>query len=197
VISARSELLEGESASGDERDEDVKEIRRAAERGAQLTQQLLAFSRKEVVPPNVVELDVEVADVTGMLERLLGIDVRLQVELGCAGATILIGPGQVQQIVVNLSVNARDAMPSGGALSIRTRSEEDQVLLLVADTGQGMTEMVKSHLFEPFFTTKAPGKGTGLGLSTVFGIVRQANGTISVDSREGKGTVFEVRFPRA
>jgi signal transduction histidine kinase len=197
IIASYGELLANDSPSSVTHAEDVKEIRRAAERGALLTQQLLAFSRKEVVQPEIVELDAEVADVTAMLERLLGSGVQLLVELGCAKATVLIGPGHIQQIVMNLAINARDAMPSGGRLSITTRAQGSKVTLLVSDTGEGMTETVKSHLFEPFFTTKEPGKGTGLGLSTVFGIVHQANGTISVESREGEGTVFEVRFPRA
>jgi two-component system cell cycle sensor histidine kinase/response regulator CckA len=196
AISSYSTLLADE-LPGAEHADDLREIRRAAERGTQLTKQLLAFSRKEMVEAQVVELDAAVADVTTMLERLLGSDVKLVVDLGCAKDTLLIGPGQIQQIVMNLAVNARDAMPKGGQLSITTRREASELTLRVSDTGEGMTETVKSHIFEPFFTTKGPGQGTGLGLSTVFGIVHQANGSISVASREGEGTVFEVRFPRA
>jgi two-component system cell cycle sensor histidine kinase/response regulator CckA len=150
-----------------------------------------------MVQPQIVELDVEVGAVTAMLTRLLASNVQLHIELGCDRATVLIGPGHIQQIVMNLALNARDAMPSGGTLSITTRVEAAELTLRVADTGEGMTETVKSHLFEPFFTTKEAGQGTGLGLSTVFGIVHQANGTIAVESRTGEGSVFEVRLPRA
>jgi two-component system cell cycle sensor histidine kinase/response regulator CckA len=197
VISTYSELLASDGPSSVEHAEDLREIRRAAERGAQLTQQLLAFSRKDMVQPQIVELDVEVGAVTAMLTRLLASNVQLHIELGCDRATVLIGPGHIQQIVMNLALNARDAMPSGGTLSITTRVEAAELTLRVADTGEGMTETVKSHLFEPFFTTKEAGQGTGLGLSTVFGIVHQANGTIAVESRTGEGSVFEVRLPRA
>jgi two-component system cell cycle sensor histidine kinase/response regulator CckA len=196
VISTSAELISSDCPSGGEHGEDVREIRRAAERGVQLTKQLLAFSRNQATHQERVELDAEVADVTAMLDRVLGKDVELRVDLGCACATVLIGPGHLQQIVMNLAVNARDAMPSGGMLSISTRPLADQLTLLVSDTGEGMSETVKSQMFEPFFTTKGPGRGTGLGLSTVFGIVNQANGTISVESRKGEGTVFEVRVPR-
>jgi len=196
VISTYSELLDSEAPESGGRSADVAEIRRAAKRGAQLTQQLLAFSRKDLVQAQPVLLDAEVAGVTVMLERLLGADVTLVVELGCDAATVALGPGQLQQVLMNLALNARDAMPAGGTLSITTRREGPQLTLRVADTGEGMTDAVKSHLFEPFFTTKAPGKGTGLGLSTVFGIVHQANGTIAVDSRPGEGTVVDVRLPR-
>jgi two-component system cell cycle sensor histidine kinase/response regulator CckA len=194
VISGRSELLEGEAPSTSE---DVREIRRAAERGAQLTRQLLAFSRKDVVQPALVKLDAEVGDVTTMLDRVLGGEVDLAVDLKCQGATVMIAPGHLQQIVMNLAVNARDAMPLGGRLTIATRREPTHVLLRVSDTGEGMTDEVKARMFEPFFTTKEPGKGTGLGLSTVFGIVHQANGSIAVQSRRGDGTAVEVRLPRA
>jgi PAS domain S-box-containing protein len=197
IIASYGALLAEEPTSSAEHAEDVREICRAAQRGTLLTQQLLAFSRNQVVQPEIVALDAEVADVTGMLERLIGTDVQLRVDLGCDDAAVLIGPGQIQQILMNLAVNARDAMPSCGELTIMTRPHEGQLTLLVSDTGAGMTENVKAHLFEPFFTTKAQGKGTGLGLSTVFGIVRQANGTIAVESREGEGTAFAVRFPRA
>ena len=196
VISTYSELLATDAASA-ERKGDVEEIRRAAQRGAQLTQQLLAFSRKDRIQAQPLPLDAEISSVTAMLDRLLGSQVRLVVELGCAHQAVLIGPAQIQQVVMNLALNARDAMPAGGTLSITTHCEGPQLTLRVADTGEGMSDMVKSHLFEPFFTTKPPCKGTGLGLSTVFGIVNQANGTISVDSRPGEGTVVEVRLPRA
>jgi two-component system cell cycle sensor histidine kinase/response regulator CckA len=197
IISTYSELLADDAPTSAGHAEDLRKIRRAADRGAQLTKQLLAFSRKDMVDSQIVELDAEVADVMAMLERLLPSDVQLRVELGCGKATVLMGSGHIQQIVMNLAINAGDAMPSGGILSITTRPDVSELTVLVSDTGEGMTETVKSHLFEPFFTTKEPGKGTGLGLSTVFGIVHQANGTISVESHKGEGTVFEVRVPRA
>jgi two-component system cell cycle sensor histidine kinase/response regulator CckA len=196
VITTRSELLANDAPDSDEHTEDLSEIRRAAERGAQLTQQLLAFSRKGMVLAQLVELDADVADVAAMLERLLASDVQLRVELGCGKASVLIGPGHIQQIVMNLALNARDAMPSGGILSITTRPDADELTLVVSDTGEGMSEAVKARLFEPFFTTKEAGKGTGLGLSIVFGLVHQANGRISVESCNQAGTVIEVRLPR-
>ena len=197
VITSYSDVITNAAPASGDRATDLREIRRAAQRGAQLTQQLLAFSRKDAVEPRIVALDPEVADVAAMLHRLLGVRVELRVDLGSAGATVLIGPGHIQQVVMNLALNARDAMPAGGVLSITTRAEAGDLVLRVSDTGEGMTETVKAHLFEPFFTTKAPGKGTGLGLSTVFGIVRQANGRIDVQSRSGEGTVVEVRLPRS
>ena len=197
IISSYGELLANDAAAGSKHADDIAEIRRAAQRGAQLTQRLLAFSRKDMVQPERVQLDREVADVTAMLERVIGPDVHLQVTLGCGTAAVMIGPGQLQQIVTNLALNARDAMPSGGTLTVTTQSDNAHLTLRVADTGAGMSASVKAHLFEPFFTTKGPGKGTGLGLSTVFGVVHQANGTITVDSREGQGSVFEIRLPRA
>ncbi|HYC51952.1 MAG TPA: PAS domain-containing protein [Gemmatimonadaceae bacterium] len=197
IISTYGELLATDLTPDNEHADELNEIRRAAERGAQLTRQLLAFSRKDVVTPGIIGFDTQVADVTAMLERLLGRHVQLVVDLGGGDAAVLIGPGQIQQIVMNLAVNARDAMPSGGRLAITTRAQDGHVGLVVSDTGEGMSDTVKSHLFEPFFTTKQPGKGTGLGLSTVFGLVRQANGTITVESTEGEGTSVEIRLPRA
>ena len=197
VIATRSEMLAEDLPPNPDHAADVSEIRQAARRGAQLTQQLLAFSRKDAVPPRLVHLDDEVAEVTRMLGRVLGSQVQLVVEPGCGDASVLIAPGQIQQIVMNLALNARDAMPSGGRLTISTRPEDAQLLLVVADTGEGMTEAVQARIFEPFFTTKEPGKGTGLGLATVFGIVHQADGTIAVQSRNGEGTSVEVRLPRA
>ena len=197
VIATRSELLADDLPPSADHAADLGEIRQAARRGAQLTQQLLAFSRKEAVPTARVALDAEVAEVTRMLGRVLGSDVQLDVDLQCDGATLMMAPGHIQQVVMNLALNARDAMPSGGRLRITTQCEGAQLALRVADTGEGMSEAVKARIFEPFFTTKPAGKGTGLGLSTVFGIVHQADGTIDVDSREGGGTVVKVRLPRA
>jgi PAS domain S-box-containing protein len=197
VIATRSEMLAEDLSSNPDHTADVNEIRQAARRGAQLTQQLLSFSRKDAVPPTLVPLDHEVAEVTRMLGRVLGSHVQLVVALSCGDAPVLIAPGHIQQVVMNLALNARDAMPAGGRLSITTRAEDGQLALRVADTGEGMTEDVQTRIFEPFFTTKERGKGTGLGLATVFGIVRQADGTIAVRSRKGEGTVVEVRLPQA
>ena len=196
VISAYSDMI-ADDESDSERTEDVRRIRGAAARGAELTKQLLSFSRQDMVDSKVVEFDSEIANVLAMLERLLPADVQLRVTLGCGKATVVMGSGQIHQIVMNLALNARDAMPSGGTLSISTHLEPAAVTLRVSDTGQGMSDAVKPHIFEPFFTTKVPGKGTGLGLSTVFGIVKQADGTITVRSREGEGAAFDVQIPRA
>jgi len=197
VISSYGDMLAPDLSANAEHTADLREIRRAAHRGTELTRQLLAFSRNQSVQPELVPFDAEVSDLTAMLDRVLGSDVHLVVSLGCGDARVLIAPGHLQQVVMNLAVNARDAMPAGGSLSVTTREQGDQLALVVSDTGEGMTDSVKSHIFEPFFTTKAPGKGTGLGLSTVFGIVHEANGTIEVDSRKGEGTTIEIRLPRA
>ena len=197
VIASYGSLLADGPSSREEFDGDVREILRAAERGAMLTKQLLAFSREEDVQPERLLLDAEVAEVSAMLERLIGRAVRLRVELGCEGAAIHIGRGKLPQILMNLAINARDAMPSGGELQIATRTERDKLALIVSDTGEGMPESVRAHVFEPFFTTKGSGDGTGLGLATVFGIVQQAGGTIRVDSFEGQGSSFTIHFPLA
>jgi PAS domain S-box-containing protein len=197
VIATRSEMLAEDLPPNPDHATDVSEIRQAARRGAQLTQQLLAFSRKDAIPPRVVRLDDEVTEVTRMLGRVLGSHVELVVALECRDGSVLIAPGHIQQVVMNLALNARDAMPDGGRLTVSTRREDAQLVLAVSDTGEGMNDAVQARIFEPFFTTKERGKGTGLGLSTVFGIVHQADGTISVQSRQGEGTVVEVRLPRA
>ena len=187
----------------------VVNIRHAGERAAALTRQLLAFSRKQVIVPVVLDLNELVIETEKMLGRLLGEDVTIAAILDPNLPRVKADPGQVDQIIMNLCVNARDAMPTGGRLTIETRDvflEKGQsaypeleagrfALLEISDTGHGMTEQVKSQIFEPFFTTKEPGKGTGLGLATVFGIVKQSNAHISVDTVVGVGTTFEVLFP--
>jgi PAS domain S-box-containing protein len=192
--------------------EEVREIKKAADRAAGLTRQLLAFSRKQVLQPQPVELNEVVADIEGMLRRLLGEHVQLQVGLEEGLGSVLVDRGQIDQVLMNLALNARDAMPGGGTLSLATRRVElsearaerhvglqpgPHALLVVGDTGLGMDEETRSRAFEPFFTTKEPGKGTGLGLATVYGIVKQSGGSISLDSSPGQGTVVRIFLPLA
>ncbi len=185
----------------------VIEIRKAAQRAAALTEQLLAFGRRQVVQPKVLDLNLVVQDVQTMIGRLIGEDIDLIVRLGASGK-VLADPNQINQVLMNLAVNARDAMPHGGKLIIETRdftgvdsrpelARGSYVELAVGDTGSGMDEYTRSHLFEPFFTTKEKAKGTGLGLSTVYGIVKQAGGHIWVQSEAGAGTTFHICLPRA
>jgi PAS domain S-box-containing protein len=183
---------------------DAQEILTAADRAAALTMQLLAFSRRQVLAPQAVDLNTIVAGMTKMLKRLLREDIQLFTELAGTPCTVMADPGQIEQVIMNLVVNARDAMPRGGMVKLRTeiiegpdtRSQRGPVVRLrVQDNGHGMSETVKEHLFEPFYTTKEPGKGTGLGLSTVFGIVKQSKGEISFESKVGKGATFSVYLP--
>jgi PAS domain S-box-containing protein len=190
--------------------EAIEEITAAANRAAELTRQLLAFSRKQVIEPKVVNLGHLVGRMKNMLRRLLGEDIQLEVASQDQLGRVRVDPGQMEQIIVNLAVNARDSMPGGGTLRIQTadiRLDEDwceehgelaagaHVMLAVTDTGSGMSPEVRGRIFEPFFTTKE-GKGTGLGLATVFGIVRQHGGAIEVESEPGQGSTFRVFFPR-
>jgi two-component system, cell cycle sensor histidine kinase and response regulator CckA len=189
----------------------VDEIRKAGERAAALTKQLLAFSRKQVLQPKILDLNEVLAEVDGMLRRTLGEDVTYEAERDPHLWRVLTDPGQLQQVLLNLAVNARDAMPEGGIIRIATRNvslraaklpevpkvdEGDYVLLEVSDTGHGMDPETLSHAFEPFFTTKERGKGTGLGLSTVYGIVKQSGGYIRIESDAGKGTRVLVYLRR-
>lgn len=199
VIAANIGML-GEVVPNDNPDHElVDEIDDAVRRATALTRQLLAFSRKEVIEPVVLDLNIVVADTRKMLRRMLGEDVVLTTSLEPDLARIRIDPGCLVQVIMNLAVNARDAMPRGGALALATRSVvrdgQPQVMLEIADTGCGMPGEVMEHVFEPFFTTKGIGKGTGLGLSVVHGIVKQAGGRIEIDSRVGFGTTFRIYVP--
>lgn len=191
--------------------EDARTVYRSAERASQLTQQLLAFSRKQVLQPRVLDLGEAVQDLEGLLRPIIGEDLTLSIRVNPDAGRIAADGSQIEQVVVNLVVNARDAMPDGGVirLSVDAADHGDvnshvpghvepgpYVCLEVSDTGTGMDATVADRLFEPFFTTKPPGKGTGLGLSTVYGIVRQSGGHVGVDSRPGGGTTFRVFLPR-
>jgi len=189
----------------------IEEIKKAGERSALLTHQLLAFSRRQVLQPVVLDLNEVITDTTKMLERMIGEDVQLVIALEPKTGLVNVDPGQLSQIIMNLAVNARDAMPQGGRLTIETANiclEPDDarekvgilpgayVVLAVCDTGHGIDDKILQHIFEPFFTTKNIGKGTGLGLSTVYGIVKQSGGNIEVDSKVGAGTTFRIYLPR-
>jgi signal transduction histidine kinase/ActR/RegA family two-component response regulator len=196
----------------DERRADAEEIGRAAMRAADLTRQMLAFSRKQVLQPKILDLNVALTKVEPMLRRLIGEDIVMTVAGRTAGARVRVDPGQFEQVVMNLVVNARDAMPQGGRLTVETSDAivdpggtpdnpaappGAYVVLTVSDTGTGMSAETRARIFEPYFTTKEVGKGTGLGLSTVYGIVRQSDGHLSVASELGLGTTFRVFLPRA
>jgi len=211
AILGSAQLLLHNTPEGDPRREDAEEIRHAGLRAAELTRQLLAFSRRQVLAPKRLELNVVVANMERMLQRLLGEDVELHTSLDPASGAVSADPGQLEQVLLNLAVNARDAMPGGGRLSVATTrvtlNEEhterrhrmppgDYACLAVTDSGIGMDEVTQAHLFEPFFTTKEVGKGTGLGLATVYGIVKQSGGYIWVYSEPARGTTVKVYLPR-
>lgn len=183
----------------DERREEAREIVQASQRAASLTRQLLAFSRRQVMEARNVDLNAVIRDLSVMLRRLVGDHVRLVEELDARLPVVLVDPSQFEQVVVNLVVNARDAMPLGGTITIRTRAEEEHgvrsAVLEVRDTGQGMDEATKARIFEPFFTTKELGHGTGLGLAMVAGIAAQSNGEITVESTPGRGSTFRLQLP--
>jgi two-component system cell cycle sensor histidine kinase/response regulator CckA len=211
AITCYSDVLLTTFDESDERCEDLREIQKAARRAAALTGQLLAFSRKQILQPTLLDLNAVVSDIEKMLRRVIGEDVRLETALDPALWSVRADKGQIDQVLLNLVVNARDAMPNGGPLRIRTHNAErsephphahgvvdagEYVTLEVSDAGTGIAPAVLPHLFEPFFTTKGPGKGTGLGLSTVYGVLRQSDGHIEVRSVLGQGTTFVLYFPR-
>jgi len=190
---------------------DIEQIKDAGERAASLTRRLLTFSRKQVLQPKVLDLNYVVADLEKMLRRLIGEDIELLVQLDPALGMVSADPSQLEQVIVNLAVNARDAMPDGGRLTIETANVHldetyarqhvdvlagDYVQLALSDTGMGMDAATLAHMFEPFFTTKEVDKGTGLGLATVYGVVRQSGGSISVSSESGQGATFNIYLPR-
>jgi len=210
VISCSSEALMRGYGAAHPVAQVAERINKAAASGANLTRQLLAFGRKQALQPRVIQLNDVITHIEKMLRRLIGEDIEfitsLSPDVGCVRAD----PGQIEQVIINLAVNARDAMPEGGRLRIETRPagpimnalrarvpfpDRPHVLLSVNDNGCGMSPDILEHIFEPFFTTKEPGKGTGLGLSTVYGIVKQSDGFVTVDSEVGRGSTFRVYLP--
>jgi len=211
VIKGYTQLILSDLTPADPLRRNVEEIQKASDRAATLTQQLLAFSRRQVLQPRVLDLNVIVADVERILQRLIGEDVNLACFPGQALGRVLADPNQIEQVLMNLAVNARDAMPRGGRLTIETQNVDLDdaaaarhvgmkpgpfVMLAVSDNGLGMDAKTQTHIFDPFFTTKEQGKGTGLGLSTAYGIVKQSGGYIFVQSEVGRGSAFKIYLPR-
>src|SRR5437763_15141727 len=211
VITTYVDLLLEDLGREDPKREDVEQVRKAAEGATALTRQLLAFSRQQVLEPKVVSMSAVVSGVEKMLRRVIGEDVDLATRLDPDVGSVKADVGQLEQVLMNLAVNAHDAMHTGGKLTIETGNAEHDpayereheaaavrrfVMLAVSDTGSGMDEASKARIFEPFFTTKEPGKGTGLGLATVYGIVKQSEGFIWVYSELGRGTTFKIYLPR-
>ncbi|HEX3877672.1 MAG TPA: ATP-binding protein [Bryobacteraceae bacterium] len=211
IINGYSQLMLNNLPKNDPNRHFAEQIMKAGDRAAGLTNQLLAFSRRQVMQPKVLDLNHLVTGLSAMLRRLIGEDIDLRLTLRDDVGRVNADPGQIEQVLMNLVVNARDAMPRGGSLTVETANValDDHyagrhitikpgpyVLLAVSDTGTGMDEATKNRLFEPFYTTKAPGKGTGLGLSTVFGIVKQSGGSVEIYSEPGAGTSIKVYLPR-
>jgi PAS domain S-box-containing protein len=212
VITSYTEMVSADMTPSDPRKMDMAEIQKAAATAATLTRQLLAFSRQQVTAPRCLEMEEVIGSAGKLIRRLIGEDIELITHFTDKKASVLMDPGQLEQVIMNLAVNARDAMPAGGVLSIETARVEltepyarqhwpaqpgQYAMLAMTDTGSGMTPEVRSHLFEPFFTTKEAGKGTGLGLATVYGIVKQNNGYIWVYSELGRGSTFKIYLPLA
>lgn len=210
VISSYCQLLERKKLTGEKADDAIREVLRASDRAAALTNQLLAYGRKQMLEPVAISLNDALEGSKNAFARLVGPDIALDYDLGTDDPVISADPSQLDQVVMNLVVNARDAMPNGGRLRCTTSSERlgasraldlgdlepgDYGKLTISDDGCGMSDEVRSRVFEPFFTTKDPGKGTGLGLATVFGVVRQSGGAIEIDTAEGRGTTVSVYLP--
>jgi signal transduction histidine kinase/FixJ family two-component response regulator len=201
AISGYSEFLLSDLDQDDPHREDVSEIKKAAGRAATLTSQLLAFSRRQIRQPRSLDLNVVVADLEKMMSRLIGEDIAFTTRFAQSLPAVYADPSQIEQIVLNLVINASDAMPHGGTITVATARELDAttggsfVSLSVSDTGHGMDATTRARVFEPFFTTKEQGRGTGLGLSTVWAVVEQSGGTVRVESEPGLGSTFTVRLP--
>jgi PAS domain S-box-containing protein len=211
VVVGYSTLAAANLPAGDPLRDDIVEIEKAGLRAADLTAQLLAFSRQQVLKPSIIDLNESVTKVERLLRRVLGSHIELETGSSTPLWPVRADPGQIDQVLMNLAVNARDAMPAGGKLTVLTCNVDlddehahqhswtrpgQHVMLSVADTGVGMDRATQAQMFEPFFTTKEAGKGSGLGLSTVFGIVQQSGGSIQVDSEMGRGATFRIYFPR-
>src|ERR1700741_300660 len=211
IIRGHSDLL-AERIKDDSQTKNVEQVRKAADRAVAMTRQLLAFSRMQVLQPRALDLNSVIQEMSKMLPRLIGENIEYSFVPAAGLATVMADPGQIEQVLMNLAVNARDAMPDGGKLQVRTANVElsaekaakrpvmgpgKYILVRVSDTGHGMSEETKAHIFEPFFTTKEVGKGTGLGLATVYGIVKQSNGYIWVETEAGRGTTFHIYLPRS
>ena len=211
VIIGYIQVMKRSLIPGNSSYEYAEEIEKAGRRAVSLTRQLLAFSRQQILEPVILNLNTLVSDMEKMLPRLIGEDIRLNLILDPAIGQVKADPGQIEQVVMNLAVNARDAMPDGGRLTIETANAEldetfarvhpgsvpgQYVMLAVTDTGTGMDPEIQAQIFEPFYTTKGRDKGTGLGLATVYGVVKQSNGYIAVESEKGKGALFKIYLPR-
>ena len=201
AITGYAELLAYSFDEGDPRAEDVEQVRKAAAHAAALTRQLLSFSRKQVLLPQRLDVNEVVHELESMLTRTLGEDVDLTTSLAETLASVETDPDQLAQVLLNIALNGRDAMPGGGCLTITTSDVEREsrsfVCIAVTDTGTGMDEDVRGRVFEPFFTTKDAGKGTGLGLATSYGFVSQSEGRIEIESALGQGSTFRVLLPAA
>src|SRR6202044_2657754 len=212
VIIGYSQVLRRKLDPNSPLKEHAEEVEKAANRAVSLTRQLLAFSRQQILTLAVVDLNTLVSDMQKMLPRLIGEDIAIDIDLDPSLGTTKADQGQIEQVVMNLAVNARDAMPNGGKLQIETANRDlddyycsehpgakpgRYIMLAMTDSGAGMTQQTLAHIFEPFFTTKEVGKGTGLGLATVYGVVKQSNGFVWVQSAPGEGAMFEIYLPKA